>query len=81
MCVQVCLCVSMCVQLQYKQEGKKEAESNLYSLMPQTLQTERAKDAYELQSQVCVSHHEQNDRSSACVMRKCVYLLMTVYVG
>lgn len=45
-------CVFLCFQLQYKQDGKKEAESNLYSLMPQTLQTEHAKHACQLQSQV-----------------------------
>lgn len=39
-------------QSKYKQEGLKEASLSLYSVMPETLQTQHAREASELQSEV-----------------------------
>ncbi|XP_038148042.1 nebulette-like [Cyprinodon tularosa] len=36
----------------YKEEGKKEASMSLYSILPETPQTQHAKEASELQSEV-----------------------------
>lgn len=38
--------------MKYKEEGQKELWSTLFSSLPQTLQTELAKEVTELQSQV-----------------------------
>lgn len=40
------------LQVKYKEEGKKEMSFNLYSLLPQTIATEHAKEASNLQSEV-----------------------------
>lgn len=42
-------------QAKYKEAGRKEACSSLYSKLPQTLDTLHAKEASQLQSQVCTS--------------------------
>ena len=46
--------VTVCFKLQtkYKEAGKKEANSCLYSLLPHTMETQRAKEAAELLSEV-----------------------------
>lgn len=42
----------MILQVKYKEDGQKELSSTLFSSLPQTLQTELAKEVTELQSQV-----------------------------
>lgn len=42
----------MCVQVKYKEEGKKEISKNLYSLLPETAETLFAKQMSEIQSEV-----------------------------
>lgn len=46
--------VDLCrpLQVKYKEAGQKELSSSLFSTLPQTLQTEVAKELTELQSQV-----------------------------
>lgn len=39
-------------QSKYKEEGKKEASISLYSILPETPETQRAREASELQSEV-----------------------------
>lgn len=39
-------------QVKYKEAGKKEVSSSLYSKLPETLETKHAKDVSQLQSQV-----------------------------
>lgn len=39
-------------QSKYKEEGKKEASFSLYSILAQTPETQRAREASELQSEV-----------------------------
>lgn len=39
-------------QSKYKEEGKKEASISLYSLLPETMETQHAKEASELRSEV-----------------------------
>uniref|UniRef100_A0A3B4XCZ2 Nebulette n=1 Tax=Seriola lalandi dorsalis TaxID=1841481 RepID=A0A3B4XCZ2_SERLL len=55
-CVCVCVCVCVC-QVKYKQAGKQQAASSLYSKLPETLETKHAKEATELQSEVSVHLH------------------------
>ena len=43
-------------QAKYKEAGKKEASSSLYHLLPETLDTQHAKEAYQLQSEVRDMH-------------------------
>lgn len=38
--------------MKYKEAGKKAAMSSLYSTLPETLETQHAKEAAQLQSQV-----------------------------
>ena len=38
--------------MKYKEDGKKEMSINLYSVMPATIDTEHAKEASNLQSEV-----------------------------
>ena len=40
------------LQVKYKEDVQKDLSSTLFSSLPQTLQTERAKEVSELQSQV-----------------------------
>lgn len=52
-CDSVTDCAPCCpLQVKYKEEGQKELWSTLFSSLPQTLQTELAKEVTELQSQV-----------------------------
>lgn len=44
--------LSVCLQVKYREEVQKERSSSLFSSLPHTLQTERAKELTELQSQV-----------------------------
>lgn len=44
--------VCVCVQVKYKEEGKKEISKNLYSLLPETAETQFAKQMSEIQSEV-----------------------------
>lgn len=39
-------------QSKYKEEGKKEAAISLYSILPETPETQHAREASELQSEV-----------------------------
>ena len=39
-------------QSKYKEEGKKEASMSLYSILPETPETQHAREASELQSEV-----------------------------
>lgn len=43
-------CLSL--QVKYKEDGKKEMSINLYSLLPQTIDTQHAGEASKLQSEV-----------------------------
>lgn len=43
------------LQTKYKEAGKKEANSCLYSLLPHTMETQHAKEAAELLSEVTLS--------------------------
>lgn len=43
---------STLLQLKYKEDGKKEMNMNLYSLLPSTLDTQHAKEQSQSQSQV-----------------------------
>lgn len=43
---------SSCPQVTYQQDGRKEMERSLYSLLPETAETQLAKHASELQSEV-----------------------------
>lgn len=44
-------------QLKYKEDGKKEMNMNLYSLLPDTLDTQHAKEQSQSQSQVLTPTH------------------------
>ncbi len=44
--------VSSLRQVKYKEEGKKEISKNLYSLLPETAETQFAKQMSEIQSEV-----------------------------
>lgn len=41
-----------CVQIKYREAGKKQASTSLYQQLPETLETRHAKEASQLQSQV-----------------------------
>lgn len=45
-------CVFCPLQLKYKEDGKKELSTNLYSVLPETEEMKLAKAAMELQSEV-----------------------------
>lgn len=49
---QFILVSSSLFQLKYKEDGKKEMNMNLYSLLPETLDTQHAKEQSQSQSQV-----------------------------
>ena len=40
------------LQVKYKEDGKKEMSINLYSLLPETIDTQHAKEVSNLQSEV-----------------------------
>lgn len=40
------------LQVKYKEDGKKELSVNLFSLLPETLDTQHAKELAEMQSEV-----------------------------
>lgn len=42
-------------QSKYKEEGKKEASMSLYSVLPETPETQHAREASELRSEVLMS--------------------------
>lgn len=44
--------VAVVFQTKYKEAGKKEASTSLYSTLPETLETQHAKEASQLQSEV-----------------------------
>lgn len=46
--------------MKYKEAGKKGVSSALYSTLPETLETQHAKEASELQSQVPQFTHQPN---------------------
>lgn len=48
------------VKMKYKEAGKKGVSSALYSTLPETLETQHAKEASELQSQVPQFTHQPN---------------------
>lgn len=51
-----------CVKMKYKEAGKKGVSSALYSTLPETLETQHAKEASELQSQVPQFTHQPSLR-------------------
>ena len=53
------------LQTKYKEAGKKEVKTNLYSLLPLTMETQRAKEAAELLSEVNVEVSSP-DRREMC---------------
>jgi len=44
------------LQVKYKEDGKKEMSINLYSLLPETIDTQHAKEVSKLASQVTQTH-------------------------
>lgn len=42
--------------MKYKEDGKKELSVSLYSLLPETIHTQHAKEASELQSDVRIDN-------------------------
>lgn len=54
---QFILVSSSLFQLKYKEDGKKEMNMNLYSLLPDTLDTQHAKEQSQSQSQVLPPTH------------------------
>lgn len=48
------------LQVKYREDVQKELSSSLFSSLPQTLQTELAKEVTELQSQVTKKKHTQS---------------------
>lgn len=51
---------SRCVfQVKYKEAGKKQASTALYHQLPETMETQHAKEASQLQSQVHTVHHSK----------------------
>lgn len=52
LCETVSSCVCVLFQMKYKEAGKKGATSSLYSTLPETLETQHAKEASQLLSQV-----------------------------
>ncbi len=48
----VCVCVCVCVQTLYREDGRRDMCVNLYSLMPDTPDTEFAREMRDLQSEV-----------------------------
>lgn len=52
-------------QLKYREDGEKEMKVNLYSLLPETLDTQHAKEASELQSQVAAQCWLKNHHSAS----------------
>ena len=55
-------------QMKYKEAGKKAAMSSLYSTLPETLETQHAKEAARLQSQVRDSHLRPKEFTSNCLV-------------
>lgn len=53
-------------QNKYKEEGKKEMSSSLYSQLPETSEMQLAKAVHEFQSEV-LKHEFRSDFSSSCV--------------
>lgn len=47
-------------QSKYKEEGKKEASMSLYSVLPETPETQHAREASELRSEVLMSVSVRN---------------------
>lgn len=44
--------MSLCLQVKYKEAGKQQAATSLFSKLPETLETKHAREASQLQSQV-----------------------------
>lgn len=66
-----CLCDrSFCSQVTYQQDGKKEMERSLYSLLPETAETQLAKHASELQSEVWTLNSPR-DQATFVLFRPC----------
>lgn len=42
----------ICFQVKYKEDGMKEMSINLYSLLPETIETQHVKEVSNLQSEV-----------------------------
>ena len=62
-----CLVVFLrCLQVKYKEAGKKEVNTCLYSLLPETLQTQHAKETTELLSEVRSSFTESQHTAADC---------------
>lgn len=57
--------VFVCFQSKYKEAGRKQVSSTLYSLLPETLETQHAKDATNLLSQVLRLHDTPVSRNAA----------------
>lgn len=66
-------------QTRYKEAGRKEANSSLYSLLPETLETAHAKEASELLSEVNIKPQRWSDRVQSLLRgggrRRCVLLV------
>lgn len=46
-------CTNCVFQAKYKKASKKDTSTSLYHRLPETLETQHAKEASQLQSQVC----------------------------
>ena len=52
-------------QSKYKEEGKKEASMSLYSILPETPETQHAREASELQSEVVTLQYAEISLSTS----------------
>ncbi len=57
------VCVCVCVQTLYREDGRRDLCVNLYSLMPDTPDTEFAREMRDLQSEVRRHKHAQTRQS------------------
>lgn len=68
------------LQSKYKEAGKKEASSSLYSKLPETLETQHAKEVAQLQSQVLTSQTREKTQANVPLQFE-FCLLFGVFVG
>lgn len=60
-------CCLVCLQVTYKQDGKKEASSSLYHQLPATTETQLAKELRDLCSEVRNTETQSECESVCCV--------------
>lgn len=72
--------IFLSLQSKYKEAGKKEASSSLYSKLPETLETQHAKEVAQLQSQVLTSQTREKTQANVPLQFE-FCLLFGVFVG